>query len=287
MKVSLILLLLLSLTAKGEIKKSDFNLLKVAIHSAFEDLKENDRHNLVINKLIAPGYEDYWWNLDEVHASYSGYEREGEFFHHIFLFGGFIRLEGMSLDALALTACHELGHGIGGYPYKLSGSSTEGQSDYFASSKCLKVVFNYLSESQTHLDRIERLDEMDPRIVERCRVESKDFIFCVRAMNALADDMSFYKYQGLEVSFINPSLEIAKKLNLENTFYPSAQCRFDTSIAGVLGEKRPRCWFPPGPLENKLISFVNISHFAVGLNTRKSRVRTLNCKHAPINFVSK
>ena len=70
------------------------------------------------------------------------------------MFGGIARHETMSKDSLALVTCHELGHHIGGTPkkersgygYGSSGrkaytwASNEGQADYFASMKCLRLL---------------------------------------------------------------------------------------------------------------------------------------------------
>ena len=66
--------------------------------------------------------------------------------------GGLARYPGITMDAVALTACHEVGHHIGGIPVKKKGpgriingrvikkswASNEGQADYFGVMKCFR-----------------------------------------------------------------------------------------------------------------------------------------------------
>lgn len=230
----ILLLTLLSLNIQASVNFEQFRQLTQAIHMAFEELKPDSSHSLSINQKVGD-LENYWWDLDIVHASYSGVEMDGQHAHNIFLFGGFARLEGMTVDGLAVTACHELGHGIGGAPFKETGKSMEGQADYFATKTCLPVLFKYLEQT------IE--NSYDPYIIEFCK-NHNDVNYCKRAMTALESDISFFSYLGEETSFEERSVEIATELNESATYYPSAQCRLDTSMNGVLGLDRPICWFP-------------------------------------------
>ncbi|WP_034728009.1 hypothetical protein [Bacteriovorax sp. BSW11_IV] len=234
------LLLLICTNTMAAVSYEEYRFLETVMQKAFLELRPSEDHFLEVNKPPAPSMKDYWWNIDNVHASYSGYEDEGKRFHHIFLFGGFVRMPDMTLDSLAITACHELGHGIGGAPFKQSGSSMEGQSDYYATKECLKVVYKYIPQKFS-------IEEMalviDPAAKELCDNQSDDLNHCYRAMIALESDISFYRYLGEEVSFSQRAQEVATELNDENTFYPSAQCRFDTSINGLLEKERPACWY--------------------------------------------
>ena len=65
--------------------------------------------------------------------------------YQVNMFGGLARHELVTDDAFALVVCHELGHHLGGAP-KVGGlmmrwASNEGQSDYFASLKCFRKVY--------------------------------------------------------------------------------------------------------------------------------------------------
>ena len=59
------------------------------------------------------------------------------------MYGGLARHALTTPDSFAGVICHELGHHLGGYPRKSTAfwASNEGQSDYFASTKCLRRVF--------------------------------------------------------------------------------------------------------------------------------------------------
>jgi hypothetical protein len=124
--------------------------------------------------------------------------------------GGMLGHPKMTPDTLLLLLCHEIGHYLGGPPFKSRNgwSSTEGQADYYSGLRCAKIVGMDNSSFATaalHLATIyaevtretkPRLDRCDERMVERI-----------------------------------------------NYGYPSAQCRLDTLMAGWAGSSRPRCWF--------------------------------------------
>ena len=209
--------------------------LDKALQSAFSELSPNTGESLVVNQEV-PGRPQFWWSLDTVYASYSLGEVDGNVSHNIFLFGGFARLPGMTLDGLALTACHEIGHGIGGPPYKESGSSAEGQSDYYSTKTCLPVVFKFLRDKEHR--------SLDPVAISRCNRSSMDIDLCLRLFRALETDIVFFRYLGAETTFSERAKEVATELNFSASFYPSPQCRIDTMSNGILGMKRPVCWYP-------------------------------------------
>ena len=87
--------------------------------------------NLIVNRL---------WANDQVNASAQQQGRDWI----INMFGGLARHEHATIDAFRAVACHEIGHHLGGAP-KRSGwfgswASNEGQSDYFATYKCMKKL---------------------------------------------------------------------------------------------------------------------------------------------------
>lgn len=215
----------------------ELTTLKTALQKAFKELRPNQSHSLDINKVNEGMPVNFWWDLNDVHASYSGYDDEDGTYHSIFLFGGFARLEGMTLDGLALTACHEIGHGIGLGPYKESGSTTEGQADYYAAKTCLPVVFKYL----------DNLNQLNPSYyVQHLCSEQKFRTYgeCVRLFYALESDLYFLDYLGDSVSFESRSSYVEVELNLSDYHYPDAQCRIDTGMNAILGIRRPVCWYP-------------------------------------------
>ena len=217
--------------------RQEFNEVRTALELAFSELRPDSSHSLHIND--APGFgPDYWWQLPMVHASYSKLELQHETKHHIFLFGGFARQPGMTKDGLAETACHEIGHGIGGAPYKTSGSSTEGQADYFATKTCLPIVFKHLQEQPS---------PNDPYLTHLCETYNPIDPHCLRSLKAIQSDVAYFRnYENADVAFDFASAIIADTVNTDPTYYPEPQCRLDTAIHGALQLPRPRCWFPKG-----------------------------------------
>jgi hypothetical protein len=72
------------------------------------------------------------------------------------VYGGLARHGEITPDGFALVLCHEIGHHLGGVP-RYSGAngwaSNEGQSDYFAATKCLRRAW----QSDQNEDLISRM----------------------------------------------------------------------------------------------------------------------------------
>ena len=58
-------------------------------------------------------------------------------------YGGLARRPEITEDGFALVVCHELGHHFGGYSFYGRGDTTsaEGESDFFATNVCAKIVW--------------------------------------------------------------------------------------------------------------------------------------------------
>ncbi|WP_127718358.1 hypothetical protein [Halobacteriovorax sp. HLS] len=232
--ILLIFHLLISIST-ATVTFDEFQQLKVALNQAWPELRPSSKDQLVINLKVG-NFENYWWNLEVVRASYSQSTVEDEILHHIFIFGGYARLEGMTLDGLAITACHEIGHGIGGEPLKSNGSSQEGQSDYYATKYCFPILSKYLKQSTPSQN------------YPSC-MTNENQQFCNRTLDALESSIHFFNYLGDNVSFDQRSQVIAPYLDESDTFYPDAQCRLDTMVDGLFQRPRPICWYPRN-LEN-------------------------------------
>lgn len=188
-------------------------------------------------------------------SAWAAKESEGDEVYSINFWGGLARLPHMTDAAFALTACHEVGHILGGKPYinisSLAHMTSEGQSDFFASALCLKKY-----------DQIFKLPietEVDPYLTSRCYEkfnESAELETCLKvgvAGISLARALAFLSnYSELDVAA--PSKEEVSE-TLFNS-YPSVQCRLDTFISGALSRfdesnplespdahLRPKCWF--------------------------------------------
>ncbi|MFG1481760.1 hypothetical protein ABMA79_09095 [Halobacteriovorax sp. HFRX-2_2] len=248
MKKLILLVCLFTLTKSvfAAVSKDEYEQVKDALYQAYSELAPSQNEVLQINLPIAGLPDSYWWDIDMIHASYvQATNQEDQIEHRIYLMGGFGRLAGMTPDGLALTACHEIGHGIGGDPKKDDPmnmgyhSSMEGQSDFFATKDCLAVVFKYLPELREVKEK--------PIYKDLCSKQDKhEYFTCLRLLTAMEADQAFFKSNGDEVSFETYSSNVATELNTDPSYYPAAQCRFDTMINGILDLERPECWYPGG-----------------------------------------
>lgn len=186
-------------------------------------------------------------------------------------YGGLARYPGMTKDAYAVVACHELGHHLGGAPLFSDDpdewASVEGEADYFASLKCLRRIFEK-EDSEALLANADRF------VIRKCRKNHPrsrlDQAVCARAAQAsLVLILVFRDIDGGKfISFATPDRRRVKHTYKD---HPAAQCRLDTYFHGALcganpyqeldqkdyhvnscsdqiREKdgvRPRCWFRP------------------------------------------
>ncbi|HLE00453.1 MAG TPA: hypothetical protein VJB59_09345 [Bdellovibrionota bacterium] len=187
------------------------------------------------------------------------------------MFGGLARHPAITEDGFALITCHEIGHHVGGAPkYRRSWAANEGQSDYFATLKCLRNLFS----KDDNVGIVSRM-KLDPVAVSSCEnsfATPGDVALCERnamaglSVGKLAREMS--GGTGPEVGFSTPDRNVVTEI-LDD--HPAAQCRLDTYFGGVncrvpvsheLSETdaaagscseelefesgfRPRCWYKP------------------------------------------
>ena len=190
----------------------------------------------------------------------------------IVMFGGLARHPEVTQDAMALVACHELGHHLGGAPKKTTPggwASNEGQADYWGTMKCLRHYFEG-DDQQAALQGL-----MVPSIVRaKCNSQysnSEEQLVCQRLAMAgasLAKLLNNVSKDAKASSFSNPDRTV-----VTTTFndHPNTQCRLDTFLQASLcdhpiaevvstqdsntgvcsirnGDRvgnRPLCWFKP------------------------------------------
>lgn len=198
-------------------------------------------------------------------------EQEGDIWK-VSMFGGLARHKTITPDGFALVVCHELGHHIGGAP-RYAGedwASNEGQSDYFATLKCLRRIW----QSEDNAEAVRNLNVPD-FLVNSCKnswTDKADQNICIRgamAGDSVAKLFAALSYPGNKVpKFETPD---PKQVAVTNNNHPATQCRLDTYFQGALCEKsfneeigqteevagtchgstnhtaglRPRCWFMP------------------------------------------
>ena len=158
----------------------------------------------------------------------------------------------LTLDALRMILCHEVGHWLAGPPRKnvpaewlgpvgadgFSNSSSEGQSDFFAARSC----FPKMVQGQNHSEFFVAPDSS--RIKKLCaeawKMKSAAYLLCLRT--AVASLQFLTLTFPFPISLETPDTTVSSVLIRD--FYPNRQCRLDTLVAGALREApRPACWF--------------------------------------------
>lgn len=218
------------------------------------------------------------WNDGTVNA-YA--QRKGKSWM-VSMFGGLARHATITKDGFALVVCHEIGHHIGGAPKKggsggggwggaggLTWASNEGQSDYFATLKCLRKVFRN-DNNATILASMNVPDVVSTTCANQFHNKA-DALICQRA--AMAGQSTANLFAALRKlpkapDFKTPSSKVVGKTDHN---HPKAQCRIDTYYQGAIcamddntdvsqtdanigvcsrknGDKigvRPLCWYKP------------------------------------------
>jgi hypothetical protein len=256
------------------ITEARFNAVIDKVVNIYAPIISNMGANLVVDRNWSDGTVN-------AYASQSGKNWK------IAMFGGLARHSTITEDGFALVVCHELGHHIGGAPKKggstssggggwwgggagvSSWASNEGQSDYFATLKCLRKA--WLNDDNESI--VAAMDVPAP-LAAACKKATKnhrqDTALCIR--NGMAGQSVADLFSALsrlpKALFDTPDKNVVASTN-DN--HPRAQCRLDTYFQGSLcdvsmnedvsqkdevkgtchpslGHKeglRPLCWFKP------------------------------------------
>lgn len=191
------------------------------------------------------------------------------------MYGGLARHRLTTNDGFMMVVCHELGHHIGGaprYDNNTDWASNEGQSDYFASLKCMRRVL----QNDDNIAIVAGM-QIDAEATTQCQAiykSASEVALCQRIAMAGKSLGSLLGELGgnSNVNFNTPDKKIVKTTN-DN--HPAAQCRLDTYFQGGLCDKsinedvsktdaivgtcikkdgytsgvRPLCWYKPGSNE--------------------------------------
>ena len=243
----------------GGITEAQFNMVMDRIQAVYTSKVAEKGGTLVVNRL---------WRDETVNASAQQQGRNWI----INMYGGLARHGDTTYEGMALVACHEIGHHMGGAP-KLSSfggtwATNEGGSDYFATHRCLREFFAEDDNREAIQGR-----EIDPQVRERCEAQfttEADRNLCLRI--ALGGESVAYLFQSLRKEPTRPRFGTpdTSEVAQTNDRHPATQCRMDTYYAGmsctvaitepnsntdfragscVQGTHpigfRPRCWFNP------------------------------------------
>ncbi len=155
------------------------------------------------------------------------------------MFGGLARHETITPDGFALVACHEVGHHLAGAPKKgTRWASNEGQSDYFATLKCMRKLW----AQDDNIGYVEYMWAMESPFVDEYAME-----MCIKAhqagpMQALCGRMSMggqsvaFLFQALRKLPTPPKFNTPDQTKAKQTqdSHPMPQCRMDTYFQGAL-----------------------------------------------------
>lgn len=230
---------------RSSVQESDFFEVTQAVYETYASDFEINRTQVDINhNWKKPFFTAFAKNEGEKHFS-------------IHFWGGLARIPGMTNDALALVACHEIGHFWGGKPMSriddLDWSSTEGQSDYFATGACLKRYLKKTTSAQDHNDI-----ESEASAYTLCRVQYSDdldFSVCLKSIEAakgFGKVLNYLSENDLRLDITTPSPQVVDQTVYNS--YPPQQCRLDTLVNGSLCPEdeypcqdglgqRPACWY--------------------------------------------
>jgi hypothetical protein len=147
------------------------------------------------------------------------------------MYGGLARRPEVTADGFALVMCHELGHHLGGFPYVSSWAANEGQSDYFATLACGRMLWK--NDVEGNAATREVIDAYPKAMCDDVWSTEADQNLCYRSMLA---GYSLGKLLGTlggtpDVSFETPDTRVVTRTN---NAHPRGQCRLDTYAAGAL-----------------------------------------------------
>ncbi|HCC47759.1 MAG TPA: hypothetical protein DEQ38_06535 [Elusimicrobia bacterium] len=207
-----------SVLAKGIIE-TQFNEVLSAVEKIYKPIVSAQGKVLEIRRL---------WTNDTVNASAQQIGNR----YVLNMYGGLARHEAITMDGMALVACHELGHHLGGAPKVSSWASNEGQSDYYANMKCLKMVF--ADEAAAAFTRLSIGDEVAEKGCEAIYSDPQERAVCVRA--AMAGKSVAYLFKALRNETVTPRYDTPSAVVVTSmmTVHPPTQCRMDTYLAGSL-----------------------------------------------------
>lgn len=150
------------------------------------------------------------------------------------LYGGFARYRNMNKDTFALVACHEMGHHLAGAPKFQKGmtwGSVEGQSDYFATAKCMRRLWEK-DDNEKEIQG-QSIPESLKTICYENWPSSLERFLCLRSGLAsleIGKLLAFLKRRA-SPKVETPDLRAVAETNQGHS---KAQCRLDSFIQGSL-----------------------------------------------------
>ena len=214
------------------ISKEQFDSVIDKVNALYAPIVEAQGARLIFNRK---------WEDNTVNASAARDMSRGTEWY-VSMYGGLARHPQMTEDGFLMVVCHELGHHLGGYPKKTQAfqvdrkwSSVEGQSDYFATLKCARRVFEKESNEEILATKV-----VPAFVIKQCgesfKSKHEQFI-CQRSALAgqeISQFIAVLTKESKPVSFETPD---KKKVMMIEKDHNKAQCRLDTFFQGALCDK--------------------------------------------------
>lgn len=214
------------------ISKEQFESVIDKVNTLYAPIVEAQGARLIFNRK---------WEDNTVNASAARDMSRGTDWY-VSMYGGLARHPQMTEDGFLMVVCHELGHHLGGYPKKSQPfqvdrkwSSVEGQSDYFATLKCARRVFEGEDNAAILASK-----KVSPAVVEGCAKSFSnhaDQLICQRSALAGFEVSKFIEVlteTKKPIAFETPD---KKKVMMIEKDHNGAQCRLDTFFQGALCDK--------------------------------------------------
>lgn len=241
----------------GGITETEFNAVITKVETIYAPVVSNLGKTLVINRK---------WTDGTVNANAS---QSGSIWT-VNMFGGLARSAPVTADGFSIVLCHEMGHHLGGATKKTGfnkWASSEGQSDYFTATKCLRKI--WVNDDNQKIVSKMVVPELLRKSCENVHgSKTSDFFICVRTGIAGVSVGKLLADTNPEPKFDTPDPKVVTSTYHE---HPKTQCRFDTFFQGALCEVgmneqvsntdettgychgklghtvglRPLCWFKP------------------------------------------
>jgi hypothetical protein len=170
--------------------------------------------------------------------------------------GGIARNSKMTSDAFLQVVCHEFGHHLGGFPLKPGTyASSEGQSDYFATSKCMKMI---LKSEVVQNDEISKNAELPEFVKDECSKQfhnNEDINICLRTSVSSLVLAKWLGRNNNNVSFETKGGPAVNKMDYE---HPEANCRLETYYQGALCNVNPGLMLTMDPKKNACLTGLGV-----------------------------
>ncbi len=223
MKAIIVIFILVLSTQVFSIERNKADSLINEIMTSFKSEIDQRLKELSVDLKIKSDWND---------SSFNAYAFINELSANLVFKGGLLEL---SVNEFSAVVCHELGHLIAGGIMTESRSYSEGASDYFMTSKCLRRLLTR---------GIIPLVNSDQAINQKCIKtvkETKESAVCASSLSTSLN-LAHLLYEDSTFSLETKSTDIALSTYLH---YPDEKCRVEIFMNGALGLRPPRCWFHP------------------------------------------